>query len=126
MKEINIKHIANLHANTLNSLTFYEQEINILKKRLEEIASKNTGQEVSKGIEHFQNQFIIHKEKIDELKHAFHSNLHGIETQLFETTVFAEEDSLEINQQLFDQYLIEEKLLNELRHEFLLFAAKWM
>lgn len=126
MKEINIKHFANLHVNTLSSLTFYEQEIDILKKRLEEIASKNTGNEVSEGIEHFQNQLIIHREKIDELKHAFHSNLHGIEVQLFETTAFADEDLLEINEQLFDQYLAEEKLLNELRHEFLRFAAKWM
>jgi hypothetical protein len=126
MKEANIKHFANLHVNTLSSLTFYEQEIDILKKRLQEIASKNTGHEVSEGIEHFQNQFIIHKEKIDELKHAFHSNLHGIEVQLFETTAFADEDLLEINEQLFDQYLTEEKLLNELRHEFLRFAAKWM
>lgn len=126
MKETNIKHFANLHVNTLNSLTFYEQEIDILKKRLEEITSKNTGHEVSEGIERFQNQFIIHKEKIDELKHAFHSNLHGIEVQLFETTAFADEDLLDINEQLFDQYLIEEKLLNELRHEFLRFAAKWM
>jgi hypothetical protein len=46
--------------------------------------------------------------------------------QLFETTAFADEDLLEINEQLFDQYLTEEKLLNELRHEFLRFAAKWM
>lgn len=126
MKQINIKHIASLHTNTLNSLAFYEQEIDVLKKTLEEIASKNTGQEVSEGIEHFQNQFIIHQEKIDELKHAFHSNLHTLEVQLLETTAYAEEDSLEVNEKLYDQYLTEEKLLNELRHEFLRFAAKWM
>jgi len=126
MKQINIKHIANLQTNTLNSLAFYEQEIGMLKKTLEEIASKNTGYEVSEGIEHFQNQFIIHKEKIDELKHAFHSNLRTLEVLILETTAYAGEDSLVVNEQLFDKYLVEEKLLNELRHDFLRFAAKWM
>ncbi|HEY9000738.1 MAG TPA: hypothetical protein VIM89_05265 [Mucilaginibacter sp.] len=126
MKQINIKHIASLHTTTLNSLTFYEQEIDILKKRLEEIASKNTGHEVSEGIEHFQNQFIIHSEKIDELKHAFHSNLQALEVQILETTAYADEGSLDDNEHLYDQYLMEETLLNELRHEFLRFAAKWM
>ena len=126
MKQINIKHIASLHTTTLNSLAFYEQEIEILKKRLAEIASKNTGHEVSEGIEHFQNQFIIHGEKIDELKHAFHSNLHTLEVQILETMAYAEEDSLEANEQLFDEYLMEETLLNELRHEFLRFSEKWM
>ena len=126
MKQINIKHIASLHTNTLNSLNFYKQEINILKERLEEIASKNTGHEVSKGIEHFQNEFLIHAEKIDELKHAFHSNLQALEVEILETTAYADEDSLKSNEQLYHEYLIEETLLNELRHEFLRFAAKWM
>jgi len=126
MKQINIKHIASLHTNTLDSLNFYEQEIKILKERLEEIASKNTGHEVSQGIEHFQNEFIIHGEKVDELKHAFHSNLRTIEAEILETTAYAAEDSLEDNRQLYNEYLMEETLLNELRHEFLRFAAKWM
>ena len=126
MKQINIKHIASLHTNTLNSLSFYKQEINILKERLEEIASKNTGHEVSEGIEHFQNEFIIHAEKIDELKHAFHSNLQTLEAEILETTAYADEAALESNEQLYNEYLMEETLLNELRHEFLRFAAKWM
>jgi len=126
MKQINIKHVASLHTNTLNSLAFYEQEIEILKKRLEEIASKNTGHEVAEGIEHFQNQFIIHQEKIDELKHAFHTNLQTLEVQILETMAYAGDDTLAANEQLFDEYLMEETLLNELRHEFLRFAAKWI
>jgi len=126
MKQINIKHVASLHTNALNSLSFYDEEIAILKKRLDEIAAKNNSHEASAGIEHFQNEFIIHQEKIDELKHAFHENLHQLQTQLLATTAYAEEEAVEINEQLFEQYLTEEKLMNELRQEFLAFAAKWM
>ena len=45
--------------------------LNVLKsryKRLEEIASGNTGREVAEGIEHFQNQFLIHIHDMDDLK----------------------------------------------------------
>lgn len=126
MKQVNIKHVSSVHNNALSSLSFYEQEITVLQKRLDEIASKNTGREAEEGIGYFQNEFIIHQEKIDELKHAFHENQHQLEAQLTEMAGYAGEDTLRTNEQLFDDYLTEEKLLNGLRHEFLRFAAKWM
>jgi len=59
MKEINIKHIHNLHTDALRNMDFYKQEIAILTNRLEEIAADNTGHEVAGKVEHFQNQFLI-------------------------------------------------------------------
>ena len=59
MKEINIKHISNLHSDALRGLDFYKQEIGILKKRLEEIAADNTGHEVAESIERFQNPILF-------------------------------------------------------------------
>lgn len=126
MKQINIKDAANLDANTLNSLTFYEQDICLLKKTLDEIASKNTAHDVSEDINHFQKQIIIHAEKIDELKHAFHSNLNALEAQILEIPSYAGEDSLKANEQLFNEYHTEETVLNQMRQEFFRFAAKWV
>jgi hypothetical protein len=126
MKNINIKHINSLHNDALTSLAFYEQELVILKGRLEEIASKNTGDEAEIGIEHFQNEFIIHGEKIDELKHALHEIQHQLEVQVVSTAGYAEEETLKQNEKLYEEYLEEEKLFNELRVEFLAFAVKWM
>jgi len=59
VKEINIKHISNLHTDALISLDFYKQEILILTKRLEEIAADNTDHEKAEKVEYFQNQFLI-------------------------------------------------------------------
>jgi hypothetical protein len=126
MKQINIKHISNLHNDALRGLDFYEQELTILKGRLEEIAGGNTNDEAAIGVEHFQNQFIIQQERIDELRHALHENHKRIESELLQTAGFAEQDAVAANEDLYEQYVTEEKLFNELRHEFNRFAAKWM
>lgn len=126
MSQINIKHFKNLNSDCLRGLEFYTQELGILQERLEEIARDNTGKEASEGIEHFQNQFIIHREKIDELKHLLHVNDKNIEADLLKTEVFVDESIADTHRNLYQGYLTEEKIFNELRHEFNRFAAKWM
>ncbi len=126
MKEINIKHISNLHSDALRGLDFYKQEIGILKKRLEEIAADNTGHEVAERIEHFQNQFLIQINNIDDLKHRINENIKTIENQVKNSAGFVDQKSADENAGLYDQYLSEEKLINEIRQDFNRFASKWM
>lgn len=126
MKEINIKHVSNLHSDAIRGLEFYEQELVILQKRLEEIAKANTGHEVSVEIEHFQNQLLIQNNNIDELKHKIRENLKNIENQVQHSSGFVDQDSMNVNADLYDQYLTLEKIINEIRQEFNRFASKWM
>lgn len=126
MKEINIKHINNLHNDALRSLDFYKQEIGFLTDRLEEIAADNTGREVAEKVEYFQNQFLIQHNNIDELKHRMHENLNKIENQVKESVGFVSQSSATENVELYDEYLAEEKILNEIRLDFKRFASKWM
>lgn len=126
MKEINIKHVSNLHSDAIRGLEFYEQELVILQKRLEEIAKGNTGHEVSVEIEHFQNQLLIQNNNIDELKHKIRENLKNIEHQVQHSSGFVDQDYMNINADLYDQYLTLEKIINEIRQEFNRFASKWM
>jgi hypothetical protein len=51
------------------TLQFYKGEIPFFKKRLEEITSKNTGEDVLKQVEHFENEFKIMSNNLDELLH---------------------------------------------------------
>lgn len=126
MEKLNIKHIDNLHNDAIRGLDFYGQELTILGKRLDEIAADNTNHEVAEQIEHFQNQFTIHNEQIDELRHAFHQNFKEMEVQLVETAGFADEGTFAANEEIYERYITEERLFNELRHDFNRFAAKWM
>jgi hypothetical protein len=126
MSQINIKHIANLNSESLRGLAFYEQELGFLQERLDEIAGDNTGKAVSEKIEHFQNQLIIHKEAIDELKHGIHANNKSMELQLHQTDVFVDQKTADEHEKLNEKYLTEVEMLNDMRHEFNRFAAEWM
>src|ERR1700722_3327333 len=110
MKHINIKHIGNLHSDALRGLDFYKQELGFLQERLTEIAGKNTAVEVQEQVDHFQNQFIIHSEKIGALKQAFHRNYKRIETEVYEFAGFADAGDIEVNEDLYEDYLTEEKI----------------
>lgn len=50
-------------------LDFFKSEIAYLRKRLEEIATKNTAQDVLVRVEHFENKFRIMSIHVDELRH---------------------------------------------------------
>ena len=126
MKEINIKHITNLHSDALRGLDFYKQEITILKKRLEEIAADNTGQEAAERVEYFQNQFLIQNNNIDELKHGIHENIQNVEDQIRQSGAYVKVNTAGENLELYDQYIGLEKVINEVRHEFNRFVSKWM
>lgn len=110
----------------VNKLKFYKEEIEILKKRLAEIAAKNNQQDVLKDVERFQNQFIIQRNNIDEIAHTVNLN----ETQLMEEV---KKNPVAVDRRKVDDHADErelvngfEKNLNELRTEFNRFAAKWL
>ncbi|HZX58427.1 MAG TPA: hypothetical protein VFE54_06865 [Mucilaginibacter sp.] len=126
MSQINIKHVANLDNESLRGLEFYEQELVILQKRLDQIAADNTGKEVAEKIEHFQNQFLIHKDAIERLRHRVRANTQDIELQVVKTDPFVDLDSANEHESLVEQYLTEEKMFNEMRQEFNRFAAEWL
>jgi hypothetical protein len=126
MKHINIKHIANLHSDALRGLDFYDQELAFLQARLSEIAGKNTAVEVQEQVDHFQNQFTIHFNVIKLLTEALQDNSKKIKTEVHELAGFVDAGDIEENEDLYGDYLTEEKIFNGLRHEFNRFAAEWM
>ncbi|MDR3697433.1 hypothetical protein [Mucilaginibacter sp.] len=126
MKQINIKHITDLHNDALRGLEFYSQELTILQERLDEIAADNTNTEVLEKVDHFQNQFIIHQRYINDLQHDLRKNLKHIEEEVVTTSGFFGESNFTENEYLYEQFVTEEKIFNELRHEFNRFAAQWM
>ena len=73
----NKKQIYEQHAENsdwINRLEFYKEEIEILKERLAEIANKNSSKLVLSEVEHFQNQFIVQRNNIDEIGHLIKLN----------------------------------------------------
>jgi len=95
-------------------------------ERLEEIAADNTAKELSEKVEHFQNQFLIHGSYLDELNRHIHANDKNIEEKLLRTKVFVSESIAAEHKHIHEQHQTEEKMFNDLRHEFNRFATEWM
>lgn len=123
------KHIDELHFEHqlwTSAAKFYADELKIYQNRLDEIARKNTGTDVRKQVEHFQNQFIIQKEQLDILNHAITVHEQWL-------AKFAKENPVAIDKGLFgDHKAMHEKMdafhkiYSELKKEFNAFLSKWM
>ncbi len=60
------------HARWENELDFYKKEIGIFEEHLGDLLQRDLDTAKLAKIEQFQNQFIRHKEVVDELKHDIH------------------------------------------------------
>ncbi len=69
MTKDSIAHVHMLCEEWMRELAFYKSEIPYLRKRLEEIASKNTSADIMKEVDHYENKFKIQSTHIDELIH---------------------------------------------------------
>jgi len=114
------------NADWMNRLAFYKEEITILKELLAEIAQKNTSQETLKTVEHFQNQFIVQRNNLDELAHNIKMHEHKLEQEIDLNPVAVDHRKMEYHQaeKEFIDYF--EANFNTLRQEFKTFAAQWM
>jgi len=64
-----IAHVHLLCEEWKRELEFFKSELPFLKKRLDEVAAKNTAMEIMKEVEHYENKFRIIHIHIDELLH---------------------------------------------------------
>jgi len=127
MKKINISHVSNEHNYWLRSLNFYKTEISILKGRLTEIAGKNTGSDVMKEVEHFENQFKIQNDNIDRLSHDIHVNIDAISKQAqTQSAGYIDEALQTTHTELGKRFEGEEKLIHDMIRTFRKFAEQWM
>ncbi|MCB0700020.1 MAG: hypothetical protein H6551_00405 [Chitinophagales bacterium] len=126
MSMTSIKHLNNEHNDWLRALSFYKDELDILKERLTEVAGKNTGDEASQQADHFENQIKIQVTNIDTLRHDINTNLARVAEEVKDTAGHVEGELIAEHDALRDRFISEEKTINELRHEFNRYAAKWM
>lgn len=109
-----------------SQLAFYEEEIQIFEHRLEELVVKYTSQEVLSQLEHLQNQFIRHKEVIDQLKH-------DIKIKGQSLSQYAENHPVAIDHVYFTDHTgLRDRMesfydiYGDLKKEFMNFLRKWM
>lgn len=110
MKE-SIAKLHNLCEDWKRELKFFKDEIPLLRKRLDEVVSKNTATDVLQEVEHFENKFKILSTHVDEL-------LHDINIKTDELTAQAATQAKYINVKMFDADTILEDLMLSTSKDF--------
>ncbi|WP_317897600.1 hypothetical protein [Aurantibacillus circumpalustris] len=114
------------HSEWLNKLSFYKDELKIMQEKLEEISSKNTGLDVRKSIEHFQNQFIIQKSNSDDIREHIQLDEKKIAENVKQNPVASDHRKTEDHAKERDMLESFESNFNLLRQEFKAFLADKM
>jgi hypothetical protein len=123
------KPLTELHtenADWIKHLDFYTDEIRIMQSRIAEIESKNTAHDVRGQVEHFQNQLILQRNHVDELRHDIIDHESYIVNRANENPVALEKQRLHDHPVLRGRMQDFEKIFNELRAELNRFLAKFM
>lgn len=126
MTYTNVSNLNSLPAEILRGLIFYKEEIKILQDRLEEVSSKNNSFEARQGIEHFQNQFVMHQNNIDELKHNINLLVEKMAKDAMQHGGRIEKEDVNEEEKLNDEFVMLEKVIKDMRKEFNVFLSKWM
>lgn len=127
MTKINIAHLGNEHTSWTRSLNFYKTEILILKLILTELAGKNSGKDVMKEVEHYENVFRIHINNIDTISHEIQVNASAIGRQAQAANAGYIDGELAATQTALGAKVeSEEDALRSIIREFRKFAAQWM
>ncbi|MCU0434256.1 MAG: hypothetical protein MUC87_12430 [Bacteroidia bacterium] len=114
------------HREWLNKLAFYSDEIKYMTTRLQEVTVKNTGHDVLAQAEHFQNQFIIQRNHIDNLNHEIKEQEKLIESNINHNPVATDRRKADDHVEERDAMMQFEKIFNELRREYLAWLGKVM
>jgi hypothetical protein len=110
----------------LKRLDFYKEELLIVNERLGELTRKNNDSNFLKEVEHFQNQFVIQRNSIDELGHNIRSNENQLIQEINQNPVAVDHRKVETHEAEAEFMGYFEKNFANLRAEFNQFASKWM
>jgi uncharacterized membrane protein len=126
MAYTNITKVGTDHTIWQRGFGFYKDELAIMGRRLSEVSEKNTAFEARQGVEHFQNQFIVQKNNLDELSHEVNVYITKLNLDALKHQGRADEVMLEEHLALHAKYEDFERIMNALRHEFNEYLAKWL
>jgi hypothetical protein len=114
------------HTDWLNKLSFYKDELKMMQEKIEEISSKNTGSDIRKSIEHFQNQLIIQNKNSEDIREHIQLDEKKIEENIKQNPVASDHRKTEDHAKEREMVESFEINFNQLRQEFKAFLADKM
>lgn len=100
------------------SLRSNREELNSLKKQLQQIASPQLAKDHLHEVEHYHNQFHIQLINVHDLKQSIKSHDRRVQFETAANSGQLTEDTLAEHERLFDEYQSLENTLKSLKEEF--------
>jgi len=128
-KEVEVQKIYEQHdENTkwMKDMLFFQDEMLVMQRRLAEVAGKNNDKDFLARLEHFQNQLIVQKNNIDNLKHEINIGNDAIAAEIKKNVTAIDHRSVKDHSELRSQVQNFEKVYNENKEELNRFLSKWM
>jgi hypothetical protein len=110
----------------MNDLLFFQDEIKVMKRRLSEIALRNTSKDVMAQLEHFQNQMIVQQNNIDHLKHSLNIGNDRIQSEIKKNVTAIDHRVIKDNKVILDEMESFTKVYAGNKKELNGFLSKWM
>lgn len=123
----NRKHLNDLHTENsdwISEFNLLKDQIASFRQRLSEVASANNKNEVLAHVEHFQNQFIVQRNTLDELKHQVKAEENELASMAAQTPEVSHRIRLSDHEELREKVISFEKVFNDLKTEFEQFLSK--
>jgi hypothetical protein len=125
MKE-SITHLHVLCEDWKRELNFFADEIPMLRKRLEEVVSKNTDKEILSQVEHFENKFKLMALNTDELLHDVNLKNQSLSAQAVAKANYINVKMIESDQNLEDLMSITSQDFYNTKKSYYNFLSKVM
>ena len=101
-----------------DSLRSYREDLNQLKKQLQQTAAQNLSKDQLHDVEHYHNQFHIQLINVHDLKQAIKSHDKRVNFETAANSGQLSEETIHDHESLYDQYLSLEHTLHGLRVKF--------
>lgn len=121
-----ISHLHVMCKDWLRELDFYKNEIPFFKKRLDEVASKNTSKDIKVEVEHFENRFYIMNLHLDELLHDVKLKEEALIQNAIEQPKYINVKMIETDENLEDLMEFTATDFKDTKKEFYQFLSKYL
>ncbi len=126
MGYINIFHLGNKHQQLIRIVDYYNKELEVYEKVLNDVADKNITDESREDVTHFQNRFNDQHHNIEDLKHQINVNKFLVFKDAKHHAGKVEETLVQENYKIENEVIAFERSIMNLKHDFKKYLMKWL
>ncbi len=114
------------HKSWLNEIAFWLDETRSFQNRLDEIEQRWTNDRILAELGQFQNQMIIHKDRILKLKEEIEAHEHSIAENIDELHEAVDRIGYRYHMDMREKMETERVMFHDLKRRFFSFLSKYM